>query len=240
MGSQLSKLQQRQPKTSYESQLEDWPWVWAIRDPSNLDWKLEFARRSPEALRDHFISQEDLPVRITDQLYLGNAPSVQDTHKLQTLGITAVLNMAGAWALRKSAVQTFQNRGISYKRIDADDELDYPLLEKHWLEAKQFIEESIKHPSGKCVVHCAAGMNRSGLIVAAYYMTTTQTSVLETIKYIRKQRGNVALQNEGFQDQIVAMARQENLLGPQPGSANSIIRQQAPPPSSDLRFFQLC
>ena len=122
---------------------------------------------------------------------------------------------------------------IAYQRIDADDEFDYPLLHNHWYEVKRFIDSTTlgknNEEKGKCVVHCVAGMNRSALVVASYHMVTTQTPVLETVKHVRKQRGNVALQNEGFQEQLVALARQENLLGACPGSKESFIKESPPP-----------
>eukprot|EP00977_Amphora_coffeiformis_P030252 scaffold45678_cov199-Amphora_coffeaeformis.AAC.2 len=72
--------------------------------------------------------------------------------------------------------------------IKSEDEVDYTLLDKHWEEAHGFLWDA--HTRGeKVFVHCIVGRNRSALIVTAEYM--------------RKKRGNVALQNEGFQEQIV-------------------------------------
>ena len=67
-------------------------------------------------------------------------------------------------------------------------------------------------------------------------MVTKRVCVLETVKYVRKQRGNVALCNEGFQQQLVAMAREENLLGTEPGKDGSIIKQTPPPAEYDWVF----
>ena len=155
---------------------------------------------------------------------------------MQSLGITAVLNLAGPLALRRKTIVALEKHGIKYKRIHAEDELEYPVLENHWQEALDFIQKSTKTGKGKCVVHCVAGMNRSGLVVAAYYMMTTQTPVLETMKHVRRQRGNVALCNEGWQQQLVVMTRNNNLLGPQPGTEGSMIQQFPPPAESDWVF----
>jgi protein-tyrosine phosphatase len=113
---------------------------------------------------------------------------------LEAHGITAVLNIAGPVALKRKTINT----GIQYKRITAIDEPDYPLFQNHWQDALDFIKSSTENGKGKYVVHCVARMNRSGLIVTAYYMLNTQTPVLETVKHLRKQRGNMALCNEGF------------------------------------------
>lgn len=117
---------------------------------------------------------------------------------------------------------------------------DYPMLENHWDEALAFIQESTSsrgpQPAGKVVVHCVAGMNRSVLIVAAYYTLTTQTPILGTVTHIRKQRGNCALRNEEFQEQLVALARRYDLLGPAPGTHGSVVAQVAPPKPAKHRW----
>eukprot|EP00980_Cylindrotheca_fusiformis_P004917 scaffold1049_cov108-Cylindrotheca_fusiformis.AAC.2 len=230
MGTKCS-TQKTSPVSSFETIDEDWPWVWAIRDPECLDWKkgLSETEIRSEALRQN----QMMPVPILDNVvFLGNAHSVESIARLKELGITAVLNMAGPLALKRKTIQAFEKNGIQYKGINAMDEPEYPLLQNHWKEASDFIQKSTatveKDGGGKCVVHCVAGINRSGLIVAAHYMLTTQTPVLETVKHLRKQRGNVALFNEGFQQQLVSMARQHSLLGAKPGTEGSIV-EQAPP-----------
>ncbi|KAL3941724.1 MAG: hypothetical protein SGBAC_003968 [Bacillariaceae sp.] len=222
MGTTKSK---QEASTPYESVHGDVPWLWAISEPEILDWKIGL---SDEEIQETALRQTQLPVPITDNLFLGNAFSVESIEKLQARGITAVLNMAGPLALKRKTIRAYKNLGIQYKRIDGEDEYEYPLLEKHWEEAHDFIESTTKNGKGKCVVHCVAGMNRSGLIAAAYYMVATQTPVLESVQHVRKQRGNVALCNQGFQAQLVALARMNDLLGPEPGTEESIVKQ-APP-----------
>lgn len=195
------------PET-YEYQPEDWPWVWAIRNPEVLDWRKGL---SDEEILEHQKLQENLPVHIYGKVYVGSAASVQDLAKLKRLGIRRVLNMAGSMALKNSTILAYHKEGFDYKRITALDEDFYPLLEKDWKEAYDFIHDPDQE--GNVVVHCAAGMNRSVLVVAADYMLTNEIPVLETMHHIRKQRGNCALQNEYFQEQLVALARKYNMLG---------------------------
>ena len=213
-------------------QAEDWPWIWALADGSVLDWKRGLSHKeiSSQALR-----QQHLPVEILPgKLYLGNARNVRDVEGLKELGITAVLNMAGPEALvRQEDQETLKQSGIVYKEIYAEDEPSYPLIDKHWQEAYDFVvAHAAENPCDipqKCVVNCVAGMNRSALVVCAYYMLATRTPVLQTVKHIRHKRGNIALCNEGFQQQLVALARQHNLLGIQPGTAGSIVAEIPPP-----------
>lgn len=221
MGSQQSKIRE----SSRAEIEEDWPWVWGIRDPECLDWKIGL---SDEDVRNQALNQRNLPVSISDQLYLGNAPSVESVAKLKECGITAVLNMAGPLALHRKTIREYKANSIKYKQINAKDEYEYPLLKRHWKDASDFIRVTTAGGKGKVVVHCMAGMNRSALIVTAYHMISTQTPVLEAVRHVRKQRGNVALMNEGFQEQLVAMARDHKLLGAAPGTPESIIMQTPP------------
>ena len=199
--------------------------MWGIRDPECLDWKIGL---SDEDVRNQALNQRNLPVSISDQLYLGNAPSVESVAKLKECGITAVLNMAGPLALHRKTIREYKANSIKYKQINAKDEYEYPLLKRHWKDASDFIRVTTAGGKGKVVVHCMAGMNRSALIVTAYHMISTQTPVLEAVRHVRKQRGNVALMNEGFQEQLVAMARDHKLLGAAPGTPESIIMQTPP------------
>ena len=192
----------------------DWPYVWALRDPSVLDWKQGLA--DEEILKIHR-EQANLPVAILPALYLGNCQCAQDLKKLESLGIRRVLNMAGPLAVPKHMGQEMQERRMKYKVINAEDEAEYPLLERHWDEVHAFLD--VDGENEKVLVHCVAGMNRSGLVVAAEHLLSHRdTNVIDTVRHIRRQRGNVALQNEGFQEQLVAFARLHDRLGeaPQP------------------------
>ena len=202
-----------QTASKFTYQEADWPFVWALWDASVLDWKKDVPSNQRLAFSQ---AQNDLPVEITPTIYLGNCQYIQDLHKLKELGIHRVLNMAGDMKVfPKPLNQALRELGIVYKVIGAEDEEDYPLLDKHWDEAHEFLSDA--HTRGeKVLVHCIAGQNRSALIVTAEYMIRTNTNVIEAVRYIRMKRGNAALQNEGFQEQIVAFARHHNLLGEAP------------------------
>ena len=163
---------------------------------------------------------------------------------LATLGITAVLNMAGPVAVRQEHHQELTARGILYRQIDAHDDPAYPLLEKHWQEAYDFLQSHLvgtttdthqhqHHHHKGVVVNCMAGWNRSVWVVCAYYMVTIRTPVLETVAYVRRQRRQGALQNEGFQQQLITLARQHQLLGVPPGTPGSLVAEVPPPMLDD-------
>merc|ERR1712224_850861 len=92
----------------------------------------------------------------------------------------------------------------------------YPLLENHWREAKEFLDNAIVTENRACLVHCVAGQNRSGLIVCAFYMLYKNITVVEAVKYVRTQRGTEVLNNRGFQRQLVSLAKANKCLGPKP------------------------
>jgi len=202
---------------------DDWPYVAAIRDPEVLDWK-EFIKAETEVERRSEILrlqklQFDLPVKISDGLYLSNADGATRIDRLRELGISHVLNLAGrAGSLTHD--EAYENAGIQLLVIEAEDEENYPMLHNHLKKSECFIKEA-KEGGGACLVHCLAGINRSGVIVAAYKMMSERMNVLDVVLHCRRQRGNVFLStNEGFQRQLVALARREGLLGPTPTVLN--------------------
>lgn len=213
----------------YIYQLEDWPWVWAIRDRTVLVWQNDL---DPQEI-GRIARQQDLhhrqPLPLMEHLLIGSQLSVQNTETLQQMGVTHVLNMAGPACV--VPIEEYQKAGIVYKRIDAQDEEDYPLLELHWDEASAFIRTA-RESGGKCVGHCGAGLNRSGLVVAAEMMVcpgTSTNSVLEVVRELRKVRGNWALMNDSFQEQLVALARESGRLGVSPGQDGSVVKAKPPP-----------
>lgn len=198
-------------------------YVRAISNPAFLDWEHR-AANDKEAIKRIEGKQRLFPIQLDDHLFLSNAHGVSDVDQLKSLGITHVLNVAGPPAAWRPA-ETYADAGIEYKMVDAIDEPSYPMLDNHLQECLGFIALARSQPKGKCVVHCQAGSNRSGVIAAADYMLSSRSNVLETILHCRKCRGNGFLTNPGFQGQLVALARREKLLGPEPGSKECVVEQ---------------
>jgi atypical dual specificity phosphatase len=201
----------------------NWPWVWAILDAEQLDWKSSL---SPEEVTAIAKEQSQLPVQITDTVFLSDARRAHDIERLKELKITHVLNVAGMGS--RGPVEEYARRGISMLEINACDEEGYPMLADHMEEARAFIEKA-RSSEGRCVVHCAAGINRSGVIVAAEKMLSERVNVLDVVAHCRRARGNVFLFNETFVRELVALARSSDLLGPKPGEAGCRVPGNAPP-----------
>eukprot|EP00961_Rhodomonas_salina_P257222 3476236-Rhodomonas_salina.1 len=137
------------------------------------------------------------------------------------MGITHVLNVAGPEGAPKCS-ETYAEAQILYRMIDARDRDGYPVLMRHLAEARDFIG-SARAGGGRCMVYCMTGYDLSGVIVAADKMLNERMSVLQTLAHCRRQRGNTFLTSEGFQEQLLAVARSQNLLGNKPGSPESVV-----------------
>lgn len=215
------------------SQKSDDPYILAISNPIFLDWEHRVNRKwktleEKQKFIDNCSAQHtNFPIQICDYLFLSNASGVINIARLRELGITHVLNVGGPSAAYLPE-EAYTEAGINYRlEPDALDEPDYPMLDKHLQDSQDFIglARSQQYPPGKCVVHCQAGSNRSGVIVAATFMLASEMNVLETISHCRKKRGNAFLTNPGFAAQLVALARQERRLGPALGAPNCVVEQ---------------
>mmetsp|Transcript_2821 Transcript_2821/g.3870 ORF Transcript_2821/g.3870 Transcript_2821/m.3870 type:complete len:286 (+) Transcript_2821:65-922(+) len=205
-----------------------WPYIASIRYPKILDWRRHFLlpknQNSKEEERDIKLQnqikiQADLPVKISDGLYLSDAVGASNIKQLKHLGITHVLNVGGKEAAVISNDNVYEKEGITRLTInEAKDEHGYPMLHYHLTEALGFAETS-KKGGGKCLIHCAQGINRSGVLVAAITMLTEREHVLNVVLHCRTQRGNVFMfSNQSFQEDLVLLAEKEGLLGPKLGS----------------------
>jgi len=224
MGQRLSATQSLEQEVGKE---DDWPWIWAIRDPEVFDWRLSVPKdQQAEMSARH----ANLPVEIQSHLFLGDAKCAHNMERVRALGITHIINAAGRAA--RGVAEDYDSQGIERLEFDADDEDGYPMLERHLDAARTFIA-SAKKSGGKCLVHCVAGINRSGVLVAAEKMLSDRTTVLETVAHCRACRGNAYLWNHSFQEQLVSLARSEGLLGTKPGETGSVV-VGVPPPHASL------
>lgn len=196
--------QQQAPAHSASRSVVLSPWVAAVLQVTD-SWSLACNRPQP--------------AEITPWLLLSDAATAQDAKTLKLCGVSHVLNMAGG-ECDSSAAAT--NANAAYKRIDAYDHPDYPLLPKHWREAWDFIRGALDEDDKDNVVlvHCVAGVNRSGLVACAALMVGDRVPVVEAVTRCKVARGTV-LYNRAFQRQLVELAHDEGLLGPHPEQIDS-------------------
>jgi len=153
----------------------------------------------------------DLPCSIQPHLLLSSKTEAGDREMLQALGITHLLNAAGKAG--RTPVD-LAGAGISYLELNGEDEEGYPMLAKHFEAASAFIRAAAA-AGGRCLVHCVAGINRSGLLAVAELMMSERLEVLEALARAKRVRGLI-LWNESFQLQLVSLAEEHGLLGPMP------------------------
>ncbi len=162
--------------------------------------------------------------RLASHVYIGNYKDAENIPALRRSGITHVLNCA-AFRVQSHSPYPPGSGIVGYLEFQADDSPTYNMMQ-HFQQAKMFIDDA-KYKGGKVLVHCAMGINRSGLICAAYLMLDKNATLLEVIKYLRHKR-QIVLANRSFRKQLVVFARQKGMLGLSPISQlhNSIVQQQ--------------
>ena len=198
---------------------DDYPYLWAIRNPEVLDWKKMVSE--DDTINRMAAAQARLPVRIgrreTTGIYLGDAACARDMSRLRALRIGAIVNVAGPASQNRDMDEEYTRHGIDIVRLHAEDEDGFPMLRLHLDTVREHIErwrDAAGEDGCRVLIHCTAGINRSGVLVAALLMEYEQDlTVLEAVRHIRSRRGNCYLWNEGFQEQLVAHARKLGQLG---------------------------
>lgn len=93
-------------------------------------------------------------------------------------------------------------QGVSYMGFDAADVRDY-CLAQNIPPALAFVREQLQ-AGRKVLVHCLRGENRSAAVCAAILIKQGSTADA-AVELLREKRGDFALSNEGFVDQLHAI-----------------------------------
>ncbi|KAM3845676.1 dual specificity protein phosphatase 1 [Vipera latastei] len=138
------------------------------------------------------------PVEILPFLYLGSAYHASRKDMLDTLGITALINVSA------NCPNHFEGH-YQYKSIPVEDNHKADI--SCWFnEAIDFID-SIKNNGGRVFVHCQAGISRSATICLAYLMRTNQVKLDEAFEFV-KQRRSIISPNFSFMGQLLQFESQ--------------------------------
>ena len=147
--------------------------------------------------------------QILDHLYLGSFDDAVDIKKLKNAGITHIVNTVETTNECRTGPY-FYGEEFSYIGFTSQDEDRYPIL-KHFDETYEFIE-SCRKSNGKCLIHCMAGINRSGSLAVAYVMVLKGIGPLSATQLVFDRRG-ILLTNDGFKERLVKFALEKDLLG---------------------------
>lgn len=167
----------------------------------------DFATKVAE-LRATYVAQNTdyPPCKVSDRIWLGSMWDANDVDWLRSTGITHVINCAQTNdRFERVTARAAGIRGAIV--LDADDAPDYPILCLHSKAVKVYMNQVLKEPDTKVLIHCMAGVNRSAALVLAYMSDHEDPEVrrskfLHIYEHVLKQRP-IILINDSFYEQLV-------------------------------------
>mmetsp|Transcript_26108 Transcript_26108/g.36807 ORF Transcript_26108/g.36807 Transcript_26108/m.36807 type:complete len:220 (-) Transcript_26108:128-787(-) len=200
-----------------------WAWIKCIEDLVN----------SSKTNSSHMDEPPSPPVELLPWLWLSDEFTVQrDIVKFKQMGITHVLSLNGMTPhMSKILKSDIEEQGIIHKHIHSEDEEGNDMIGKHWDECKSYLENVRNNvDNGRVVVHCLAGINRTGIIVCAAQMVLERTPILDVVRHSLDTTCGRLLWNRSFQRQLCMLAMKEGLLGEKPTGYTDDPIVLAPPP----------
>jgi hypothetical protein len=128
--------------------------------------------------------------QVLDGLWIGSLVSANDSHLLESVGITTVISIGCAPTLS----ETVEN-------LCFPDILDSPesIILHILTQTNNFLSENIGK-GGKCLVHCVYGQSRSATVCVAY-MISIGRSLIDAIMELKLRHPNICI-NPGFLSQL--------------------------------------
>ncbi|XP_044273300.1 dual specificity protein phosphatase 2 [Varanus komodoensis] len=133
------------------------------------------------------------PVEILPFLFLGSCHHSSNREVLESLGITAVLNVSS------SCPNYFEGQFL-YKSIPVEDN-HMAEISVWFQEAINFID-AVKSSGGRVLLHCQAGVSRSATICLAYLIQSRRVRLEEAFDFVKQRRGVIS-PNFGFMGQLL-------------------------------------
>lgn len=134
---------------------------------------------------------------ITDHIFLGSIPLVQQKEKILALGVTHVVTLLEEFELEKGLVHPmtkalWEGKGIAHKQINAKDFAGLPPEDLH--EGVEHLQREMEKESAKIYVHCKAGRGRSAALVTAYlWKYGGFETIAEAYAFVKSQRPQINL-----------------------------------------------
>lgn len=147
--------------------------------------------------------------KLLDHLYLGSLQNALNVDALKNEGITHVINTVDDYFEDGRTKKSLYGDSFEYLSFNARDQENYPIMD-HFHQCYDFIEDARKK-GGKCLIHCIAGINRSGCSATAYVMVHQNVGPISAAQKVFEARGAL-LSNYGFIKQLVRFAVQKDLL----------------------------
>lgn len=145
---------------------------------------------------NYFYNKMDCIIEPTDGkggVYVGSIQAAENLRELQKNSIRAVLCVAANVKI------SYNSKEIdAHKVIPAEDTETYDLL-RFFEEGIAFIDENREKTN--VLIHCFAGVSRSGAVIIAYLMKTKGIGFQDAWTLAKSKR-NVITPNEGFKSQL--------------------------------------
>jgi len=154
----------------------------------------------------HVSNTFEVPVKVTDKIYLGSMQAAASRLVLSSLGITHVLTVAND-ARPRHLDDQYENLICLHLQLpETNNSMLKPLFER----AFSFIEQGKQH--GSVLVHCLAGVNRSVSIVIAYLMYSEHLSYEVAFEKVRSVKSEIKpmhtfIQQLNFYDKELSQER---------------------------------
>ncbi|WP_199330951.1 dual specificity protein phosphatase [Leptolyngbya sp. FACHB-16] len=155
----------------------EWQWAGEYGQDGQLHVKL------PSPRGDHW-TQGAHYVEIYPHVYVGNFIAASQAEEL---GIDAILNLASELTLSHPI-----ESGIAYRKMGTLDGAQHPISDDILLASVQWIEEQLQTGKQKILVHCRAGIGRSGSVGIAYcFSKHPDWNYDQTLQYIWSKKANI-------------------------------------------------
>lgn len=121
-------------------------------------------------------------------------------HPEEIAPFTHILNCSD----RRAYTNTWAHAGRAVLYLESLDLDDFPLLERHFDRAVDFIDNALQNPDARVYIHCLMGLNRSACIAVAYTCLRGGGRLSTVLETLRKHEPHI-LSNTGFCQQLKAM-----------------------------------
>lgn len=140
----------------------------------------------------------DLPTEIIPRLYISDIYSAENTHTLDSLGITHVLSaMCGTVVIPHN---TPNGTHIQHCKIPLVD-TPFSELAGFLPTSTSFVREALRDENARVLVHCVKGVSRSASVIAAFLIAEFGWTPERAVGFVKAKRG-VAEPNSGFVKQL--------------------------------------
>ena len=134
--------------------------------------------------------------KVNNYIYVGNRSSAENTRVLKEEGIVKILQLLDFYIPREFE-ESFE---VLFLQLEDSENED---LGRILPEALRFIHMSVLHQQ-KVLIHCNAGVSRSGSVLIAYLMASMRIDFKAALAIAEEKRACIA-PNPGFTRQLKAL-----------------------------------